>query len=50
MMALRAHGVDKIADVELAVLEVDGAISVVPKDNSSLLRGRRRVRYRRLKQ
>ena len=50
MMALREHGVDKVDDVELAVLEVDGTISVVPKDNSSLLRGRRRVRSRRLQQ
>jgi len=39
-----------VDDVELAVLEVDGTISVVPKDNSSLLRGRRRVRSRRLQQ
>ncbi len=28
--ALREHGVDKIADVEMAVLEIDGSISVVP--------------------
>jgi uncharacterized membrane protein YcaP (DUF421 family) len=50
MMALREHGVDKVDAVELAVLEVDGTISVVPKDTSSLRRGRRRVRYRRLQQ
>jgi uncharacterized membrane protein YcaP (DUF421 family) len=28
--ALREHGVDKIAEVEMAVLEIDGSISVVP--------------------
>ena len=30
LTALREHGVDKIADVEMAVLEIDGSISVVP--------------------
>jgi uncharacterized membrane protein YcaP (DUF421 family) len=50
MMALREHGVDSVDDVELAVLEVDGTVSVVPKDTSSLKRGRRRVRSRRLQQ
>jgi uncharacterized membrane protein YcaP (DUF421 family) len=48
MMALREHGLDKVNEVELAVLEVDGTISVVPKQDSSLRRGRRRVRYRHL--
>jgi uncharacterized membrane protein YcaP (DUF421 family) len=28
--ALREHGVSKVADVEMAVLEIDGSISVVP--------------------
>jgi uncharacterized membrane protein YcaP (DUF421 family) len=46
MMALREHGLDKVADVELAVLEVDGSISVVPTEGSTLRRGRRRVRTR----
>jgi uncharacterized membrane protein YcaP (DUF421 family) len=50
LMALREHGVDNIEDVELAVLEVDGTISVVPKETSSLKRGRRRVRYRHMGQ
>ena len=31
MMALREHGVDKAEDVETAVLEVDGAVSVIPR-------------------
>jgi uncharacterized membrane protein YcaP (DUF421 family) len=30
LAALREHGVDKIAEVEMAVLEIDGSISVVP--------------------
>jgi len=28
--ALREHGVEKISDVEMAVLEIDGSISIVP--------------------
>jgi uncharacterized membrane protein YcaP (DUF421 family) len=28
--ALREHGVDRLEDVEMAVLEIDGSISVVP--------------------
>lgn len=31
--AVREHGVEKIADVKLAVLEVDGNISVISMDN-----------------
>jgi uncharacterized membrane protein YcaP (DUF421 family) len=46
MMALREHGIDKIDDVLLAVLETDGSISVVPTE-ATLLRGKRKVRYRR---
>lgn len=46
-MALREHGVASVADVELAVLETDGTISVVPRD-AALQRGRRRVRSRRV--
>ncbi len=30
--AMREHGVDKLADVQMAVLEVDGTISIVPKE------------------
>jgi uncharacterized membrane protein YcaP (DUF421 family) len=48
-MALREHGLEKVDDVELAVLEVDGTISVVPKEAGSLRRGRRRVRSRNLR-
>ena len=32
--ALREHGIDNLAAVELAVLEVDGSISVVPKSET----------------
>lgn len=41
MMALREHGVDKIEDVEAAVLEVDGSISVIPRSP-----GTKRTRHR----
>jgi len=47
-MALREHGIGDIKDVELAVLEADGSISVVPKDHSaSGRRPRRRFRLLR---
>ena len=44
-MALREHGVDKISDCKLAVLENDGSISVVSKDSPESFRRRRRVRF-----
>ena len=47
MMALREHGFADVADVALAVLETDGTISVVPRDQD-VRKGRRRVRTRRL--
>jgi uncharacterized membrane protein YcaP (DUF421 family) len=37
MQALREHGVDSVADVKMAVLEVDGTISVVPKDKAGVV-------------
>ena len=46
LMALREHGVAAPEGVKLAVLEVDGTISVVPRD-APLQRGRRRVRGRK---
>jgi uncharacterized membrane protein YcaP (DUF421 family) len=46
LMALREHGVAKPADVELAVLEVDGTISVVAAD-AGVQRTRRRFHARK---
>jgi uncharacterized membrane protein YcaP (DUF421 family) len=46
MAALREHGVTRFDDVRLAVLEVDGDISVVPRDS---LVHRSRRRFRRIK-
>lgn len=43
LMAMREHGVDDPKDVKMAVLEVDGSISIVPK-GAKVLRTRRRVR------
>jgi uncharacterized membrane protein YcaP (DUF421 family) len=43
-MALREHGLMDVAEVELAVLEADGMISVVPRDHSKA--GYRRPRAR----
>ena len=45
-MAAREHGLDSVNDVKLAVLEVDGAISIVP-GRSEVLRSRRHVRQLR---
>ena len=46
MQALREHGIDDLGAVKLAVLEVDGTISVVPADARSS-RTRRRIRGRK---
>jgi uncharacterized membrane protein YcaP (DUF421 family) len=47
-MAMREHGIDKVQDVKLAVLEEDGSISVVGKDSDlNTSRRRRRLRLRR---
>lgn len=47
--ALRTHGVARIEDVELAVLESDGTISVVPRDRSSVPATRRKPTVRLVK-
>lgn len=44
-MAIREHGVDKLSEVKLAVLENDGSISVVTKGSGERYRRRRRVRF-----
>jgi uncharacterized membrane protein YcaP (DUF421 family) len=44
--SLREHGLDSVSDVKLAVLELDGTISVVPM-SSDTYRSRRRVRFLR---
>jgi uncharacterized membrane protein YcaP (DUF421 family) len=46
MQALREHGVDDLRKVKLAILEVDGTISVVPED-AKISRTRRRIRARK---
>jgi uncharacterized membrane protein YcaP (DUF421 family) len=43
-MAIREHGLEGAKDVNLAVLEADGSISVVAKDSKAPKR-RRRVRF-----
>jgi uncharacterized membrane protein YcaP (DUF421 family) len=42
-MAMREHGVDSVRDVKLAVLEIDGSISIVP-GGSRVLRTRKHIR------
>jgi uncharacterized membrane protein YcaP (DUF421 family) len=46
-MAMREHGLDEIAEVELAILESDGSISIVGKDEKAQQRRRRKVRFLR---
>ena len=40
--ATREHGIDELANVSIAVLEVDGSISVVAEDFTSHIRKKRR--------
>lgn len=44
LMAIREHGVMDVKDVRMAVLEVDGSISIVPAD-SRAMRTRKHVRF-----
>ncbi len=44
LMAIREHGVADVNDVRMAVLEVDGTISIVPAD-SKAMRTRKHVRF-----
>ncbi len=46
--ALREHGLDRIDDARLVVLEQDGSISVVPKETDGEALRRRRRRTRRI--
>jgi uncharacterized membrane protein YcaP (DUF421 family) len=43
LMAMREHGIADIDEVQLAVLETDGSISVVPKE-ARMIRTRKHVR------
>lgn len=44
LMACREHGIDKVADLKMAVLESDGSISIVP-DGAQVHTSRHKVRY-----
>jgi uncharacterized membrane protein YcaP (DUF421 family) len=44
MMALREHGFSDVDDVQTAILEVDGSISVIPK-TTKVVRTRRHSRF-----
>lgn len=46
MMAIREHGIADVQGVKMAVLEVDGSISIVPVDSTSM-RLRRHERFLR---
>jgi uncharacterized membrane protein YcaP (DUF421 family) len=54
MTAIREHGLEEIKDVDLAVLELDGSISIIGKDAASKRKTpvktrRRRARFSRLR-
>lgn len=42
LMAMREHGISDLSEVKLAVMETDGAISIVPRD-AGAIRTRRHV-------
>jgi len=44
--AAREHGLDGLSEVELAVLEIDGTISIVPQ-SAETIRTKRRIKTRR---
>ena len=44
MMAIREHGIADLSEVKLAVLEVDGSISIVPAE-ATTLRTRKHARF-----
>ena len=48
-MALREHGIDRLEDVQLAVLETDGSISIVPTSAQTYRSHRPRARAIRKK-
>ncbi|HYU58989.1 MAG TPA: YetF domain-containing protein [Actinomycetota bacterium] len=48
-MAMREHGIASLDDVQLAVLETDGSISIVPASSPTLRSHRRRARALRRK-
>ena len=45
-MAMREHGINRVDEVDVAVLEVDGTISIVPM-GTKVQRTRRRMRGRK---
>lgn len=46
LQAIREHGLEGVPDVRLAVLEVDGSISIVPTTAATTIRTKRRFRQR----
>jgi uncharacterized membrane protein YcaP (DUF421 family) len=44
LQAMREHGFENVDQVKTAVLEVDGSISIIPKEQAHVTKTRRRVR------
>ena len=49
-MAAREHGIDDLDAVQAAILERDGSISIIPRENTMNPRARRRLRQLRRSQ
>ncbi len=46
-MVAREHGIDDLRDVSAAILEVDGSISIIPREGGRVHRSRRHIRQLR---
>lgn len=47
LQAMREHGIDDLSKVQSAVLEVDGTISIIPKEQATVHKSQRRFRRQR---
>lgn len=47
LAAIREHGMSEIKDVEMAVLEIDGSISIVPTGGTTITRVKRPLKFMR---
>ncbi len=44
LQAMREHGIEDLSKVQSAVLEVDGSISIIPKEQTTIHKSQRRFR------
>ena len=48
-MAAREHGLADLSEVDMAILEPDGSMSIIPRERGKMHRSRRKVRQFRLR-